>query len=91
MFDRLAAIGLTLVGPQAPRGRQADPWPSELPTDSRNVPTYFTTRQSPETATRQLDFVFASQDLADRITVTALNEPERWGPSDHCRLEIEVL
>jgi hypothetical protein len=46
---------------------------------------------TPETATRQLDFVFASQDLADRITVTALNEPERWGPSDHCRLEIQAL
>ena len=91
VFDRLAAIGLTMVGPQAPRGRQADPWPSELPTHSRNVPTYFTTRQSPETATRQLDFVFASADLADRITVTALNEPACWGPSDHCRLEIVVL
>lgn len=89
VFDRMAAIGLMLVGPQAPRGRQAEPWPVELPSDSRNVPTYFTTRQSPETATRQLDFVFASADLADRITVTALNEPSHWGPSDHCRLEIQ--
>lgn len=90
VFDRMAAIGLSLVGPQAPRGRQADPWPVELPSDSRNVPTYFTTRQLPETATRQLDFVFASADLVDRITVTALNDPAQWGPSDHCRLEIEV-
>lgn len=90
VFDRMAAIGLTLVGPQAPRGRQADPWPVELPSDSRNVPTYFTTRQSPETATRQLDFVFASADLVERITVRAMNDPVHWGPSDHCQLEIEV-
>ena len=31
VFDRMAAIGLPLVGPQYPNGRQADPWPDELP------------------------------------------------------------
>lgn len=90
VFERFAAIGLVFVGPQAPRGRQAHPWPAELPADSENVPTFFTNRQCPETATRQLDFVFASKSLAHRLTVTAQNEPERWGPSDHCRVEIEV-
>jgi hypothetical protein len=35
-------------------GRQAEPWPDELPTDSRCVPTYHHTRQTPATATRQL-------------------------------------
>ena len=41
------------AGVLAPHGRQADPWPEELPKDL-NVPTYHSTRQSP------LDFVFAS-------------------------------
>ena len=90
VFDRMEALGLEFVGPQAPGGRQADPWPDELPPGSRNVPTYHHRGQTPATATRQLDFVFASRAMADSVCVRALNEPERWGPSDHCRLLIEV-
>ena len=90
VFTRMEALGLPFVGPQAPRGRQADPWPQELPRDSKNVPTYHSNRQTPKTATRQLDFVFASRGLADSVSVRALNEPGQWGASDHCRLEIEV-
>ena len=90
VFTRMTALGLVFVGPQAPYGRQADPWPDELPRGSRNVPTYHTTRQTPATATRQLDFVFASDGFADSLTVRALNEPDQWGQSDHCRLEIEI-
>ena len=90
VFERMEALGLPFVGPQAPNGRQADPWPDELPRDSRNVPTYYSTRQTPSTATRQLDFVFASRGMADSVSVRALNGPEEWGPSDHCRLEITV-
>jgi hypothetical protein len=26
-----------------------------------------------------------------RVPVKALNEPEEWGPSDHCRIEIDVM
>ncbi len=91
VFDRMEALGLSFAGPQYPNGRQADPWPDELPRDSRNVPTYYTTRQKPESATRQLDFVFASRPLLKSMSVRALNEPDEWGPSDHCRLVIEVL
>ena len=90
VFTRMQAMGLSFVGPQFPHGRQAYPWPEELPRDSCNVPTYHSTRQTPASATRQLDFVFASTGLADNLRVRALNEPEQWGPSDHCRLEIEV-
>ncbi len=91
VFDRMEALGLPFVGPQAPNGRQADPWPDELPPDSKNVPTYYSTHQrEPAKATRQLDFVFASRDIADSVSVRALNEPDEWGPSDHCRLEITV-
>jgi len=90
VFSRFQALGLTFVGPQAPAGRRADPWPAELPTDSNNVPTYHTRNQTPTTATRQLDFVFASAGLAERVQVSALNEPLQWGPSDHCRVEISI-
>ena len=90
VFTRLAALGLAFVGPQAPHGRQANPWPAELPRASCNVPTYHHNRQTPATATRQLDFVFASKSLADAVQVHALNKVEHWGPSNHCRLEIIV-
>ena len=90
VFARMSTLGLEFIGPQAPAGRLADPWPDELPRSSKNVPTYHTNRQSPTTATRQLDFVFASNSLSKRVGVTALNEPDQWGPSDHCRVEIEI-
>ncbi len=90
VFSRMAAIGLSFVGPQYPNGRQADPWPGWLPKNSLNVPTYHSPRASPATATGQLDFVFASESMAESVQVRALNRPEEWGPSDHCRLEIVV-
>ena len=90
VFTRMDALGVPLVGPQAPHGRQADPWPDELPRGSKNVPTFHSNRQTPATATRQLDYVFASRDLVSSVCVRAINEPEQSGPSDHCRLYIEV-
>lgn len=90
VFSRMEAIGLPLVGPQYPNGRQADPWPGWLPRDSLNVPTYYDIGGSPATANGQLDFVFASEGMVDSVRVRALNDPDEWGPSDHCRLEIVV-
>ena len=90
VFDRMEAIGLPFVGPQYPNGRQADPWPSFLPKDSLNVPTYYNIGSSPAEANNQLDFVFASEGMVKSVQVRALNGVEEWGPSDHCRLEIEV-
>lgn len=90
VFDRMEALGLSFVGPQHPNGRQADPWPDELPPQSENVPTYYRPGKGPADATRQLDFVFASKGMADSVNVRALNEPSEWGPSDHCRVVIEV-
>ena len=90
IFDRFQNIGLEFVGPQYPNGRQADPWPSELPLESLNVPTYYTNHQNPETATRQLDFVFASANIADRVKVRAINSIDEWGGSDHCKILIDV-
>ena len=92
IFYRFEAIGLHFVGPQAPEGwQQASPWPSELPVGSRNVPTYRRRQRDPRTATRQLDFVVASREIAGRVRVRALNEPDDWGPSDHCQVQIELL
>jgi hypothetical protein len=88
VFMRMAALGLSFVGPQAPHGRCAEPWPNELPRSSRNVPTYYPCHQTPKTATRQLDFVFASNSLTEHLHVSALNQPNEWGPSDHCRVQI---
>lgn len=90
VFDRMSALGLSLVGPQAPNGRQAAPWPKILPQTSKNVPTYYTSHQNSASATGQLDFVFVSKSLADRVSVRAINDPNEWGPSDHCRVEIEI-
>ena len=90
VFRRMAVLGFKFVGPQAPNGRHAEPWPDELPRARNNVPTYHAKHQSPATCTRQLDFVFASGKLAEGVRVTALNEPDQWGPSDHCRVEIEI-
>ena len=77
VFSRMEALGLPLVGPSLPEGgRPPDPWPSELPPGSKTVPTFRTAAARPETATRQLDFVFASDSLTDRLRVRALNAPE---------------
>ena len=90
VFDRMSVLGLDFMGPQHPDGRPVSPWPDELPRSSKNVPTFYHSRQDPATASRQLDFVFASRMLADRMSVKALNEPNHWGPSDHCQVEIEI-
>ena len=88
VFDRMAAIGLPFVGPQAPHGRQpTDPGKRE----TGDVLTFYTPQEGrPEKATQQLDFVFATRNIADRVAVRALNEVEEWGPSDHCRILIEL-
>ncbi|MCY4369692.1 MAG: hypothetical protein OXF41_09810 [bacterium] len=88
--DRMDALGLELLGPQYPAGRRAEPTPAYLPSDTRNVPTYHTVAQSPETADSQLDWAFASRGFHHSVSVRALNSVEDWGPSDHCRLLIEV-
>lgn len=88
VFDRMAALGLEFAGPQAAEGRQS---PIDVvPAGSRNVATRRTPGQAPAEAVHQLDFVFASTTLAKHVTVRALNAPDEWGPSDHCRTEIHL-
>lgn len=90
VFDRMEALGLELLGPRSPAGRQASPTPQGLPADTRNVPTFRSNRQTPETAQSQLDYVFASRGFHEQVKVRALNSPDEWGASDHCRILIEV-
>lgn len=91
VFDRMRAIGLEFAGPkQSDEGEQPDSPIAWDPDIGSMVPTYHTTRQRPETATGQLDYVFASKGFSDSISVRALNSPDEWGPSDHCRIEIQV-
>ncbi len=83
--DRMHALGLERMGPKYPAGRRADPWPQHLPSDSLDVPTYYTTSQCPVTAQVQLDHVFASRGFHNSVAVRALNAVGEWDTSDHCR------
>ena len=83
------ALGLEFLGPQAPHGRRAETTPDDVPPDTKNVPTYYR-RSGPATAAHQLDYAFASHGFHEQVSVRAMNEIEEWGPSDHCRLMIEV-
>ena len=90
VFARFEALGFEFVGPRHPNGRRAEPTPRGLPEDTANVPTYYTTRQRPESAANQLDYVFASRGFHEAVRARALNGPKEWGPSDHCRIAIDV-
>ena len=84
VFDRMDALGLEFMGPQHPNGQLANPTPVGLPPDTKNVPTYYTTRQSPTTAANQLDYVFASRGFHLGVRSQALSGVNEWGSSDHC-------
>ena len=90
VWDRMRALGLEFLGPQAPAGCQpATPQP-DVPADTRNVPTWVRNGRPPEEADRQFDYAIASRGFHERVRVRALNGIDEWGPSDHCRLLIEV-
>ena len=96
IFSRMNALGLEFVGPRWPTGRGQT---RDVPPDTQNVPTYLPfarlkeMREAPENGTvagNQLDYVFASRGFHEQVWARALNAPHEWGPSDHCRLLIEV-
>ncbi len=90
IWDRMHALGLEFLGPRYPNGRQAQPTPDFMKPDNRNVVTCHTSKQSPATADRQMDYAFASRGFHESVTVQALNGVDEWGASDHCRLLIDV-
>lgn len=90
VFDRMDALGLELLGPRYPNGRQAEPTPHGLPPDTLSVPTFHHSQQDPIDAEYQLDYAIASRGFHESVAVRAMNSVEEWGASDHCRLLIEV-
>ena len=90
VWDRIAALGLEFLGPQAPNERQSSIRQPDVPPDTKNLPTWVRNGPSPGEADRQLDYAFASRGFHERVTARALNEVDEWGPSDHCRLLMEV-
>ncbi len=89
VWDRMQALGLEFLGPQAPHGRCSKTAMDDVPPGTKNVPTYYH-RGGPEGAKNQLDYAFASRGFHEAVSVRAMNEIDEWGSSDHCRLMIEV-
>ena len=88
VWARMQALGLECLGPQVPHGRRADcsvSPPTDVPSDTKNVPTYYA-KGGPDTAVNQLDDAFASRGFHQRVSVRAMNNVEEWGSSDRCRL-----
>ena len=90
IVNRMATLGLEYMGPASPDGRQASSQPGWIPADSQNVPTYYTPSENPATASQQLDYVFVSRGFHEKVRTSAWNDPDSWGPSDHCRLLIGI-
>lgn len=98
VWDRFQALGFEFVGPQHPAGRLAAEPSPETPHNTMNVPTSYSRDgaasgvnvKTPLDARNQLDYVFASRGFHESIRARALNEVEEWGPSDHCRIVIEI-
>ena len=90
VWDRMQALGLEFLGPQATDGRRLEPVPTDVPSDTRNVPTVYYAGGGPETAANQLDYAFASRGFHESVSVRAINDRDNWGTSDHCRIMIEV-
>ena len=91
VWERMQALGLEFLGPQAPHGRRAESAPTDVPSDTKNVPTAYYARGRPDTAVNQLDDAFASRGFHERVSVRAMNDEEEWGPSDHCRRVMKVM
>ena len=41
VWDRMQALGLEFLGPQVPHGRRAESAPDDVPSDTKNVPTFY--------------------------------------------------
>ena len=91
VWDRFETLGLEFLGPQAPNGGQPAAHRPGTSADTKNIPTYYTTCQNgAANVVRQLDYAFASRGFHEQVTARALNGIDEWGPSDHCRLLIDV-
>ena len=76
-FSAMEEIGMYCVGPDSPNYIQES------------------LGEQPGGAWRRLNHVFVSAELQESVSVTALNDPNQnspdfWGPSDHCRILIDL-
>ena len=78
-WDRVAALGLEFLGPQAPDGWRPEAPQIDVPPDTKNVPTWVRNGRSPEEANRQFDYAIASRGFHERVTVRALNRARTTG------------
>ena len=90
VWTRMSSLGLEFMGPQYPNGRQADPVPEFMPSDTGNVITFHRLSRAVEGADQQFDHVFASHGFHENVTTRALNSVDKWSSSDHCRIVIDV-
>ena len=74
----MQALGFREVMPEGRRSDRGD------------VVTFRSIGATPAQAWAQADYVFATENIADRVSVDALNSSDDWGPSDHCRLVIDL-
>ena len=73
----MSELEVPFIGPQTPEwGKQAAPLPKELLLDNKNVPTFYSNSQPLATASRQPDFVFASESIRDSLTVCERNQSD---------------
>ena len=91
VFTRMAALGLPFIGPQAPHGRQAEPWPDELPPDSPQR-AHLSLLPSNSATRRHANWTMCLPPRAwpMRCVFAPLTRSSNGGPSDHCRLVIDV-
>ena len=89
VFERMDALGLSFVGPQHPNGRH------ERVLGRMNCPeqarTFLLSATIEKCRQRLSDSWTSYLEISFRVGVSAaLNSPDQWGPSDHCRVEIEI-
>ena len=87
VWRRMRALGLEFLGPQEPQGRCAGSAPTDVSSNTKNVPTVYYAGGGPETAVNQLDYAFASRGYPrrpPRVSAAGLqspaNEARRSGP-----------
>lgn len=80
-WKRCKALGLKFLGPQWPAATRRSRDHPDVPKDSRNVPTYCHSTETPATAVCQLDYVFASRGFHKSVRVHAMNGEKEWAPA----------
>ena len=75
----MQALGLEFLGLQAPHGRCAESAPDDVPSDTKNVPTFYRPGSGPASAVNQLDYAFASRGFHEKVSVRVLNDVEEVG------------